>query len=147
MTSATEGRNTKRRNLVLVSLLVDTGVTIVAGTMVAALTATGEAVAGGAANSGNVIGVAETTVTGDGVERVDARFGCFQFGNSASTDLIAAGDIGGVAYVVDNQTVAKTDDSGARNIAGAIVDVDADGVWVEIRPGAVGPQGPQGEAA
>jgi hypothetical protein len=144
MTSTTEGRNTKRRNPDRVSLLVDTGVTVLAGTMVAVLTATGEAVAGGAASSGNVIGVAETTVTGDGVERVDARFGCFQFANSASTDLIAAGDIGGIAYVVDNQTVAKTDNGGARKIAGVIVDVDAAGVWVDIRPGAVGPQGPAG---
>lgn len=144
MTGTTEGRNTKRRNADQVSLLVDTGVTVYAGTMIALLLATGEAVSGGAASSGNVIGVAEDTVTGDGVERVTARFGCFQFANSATTDEITAADIGGIAYVVDNQTVAKTDGSGTRKIAGAIVDVDAAGVWVEIRPGAVGPQGEPG---
>lgn len=144
MTATTEGRNTKRRNADRVSLLVDTGVTVYAGTMLALLTSSGEAVAGGDASTGNVVGVAETTVLGDGVARVEASFGCFQFANSASGDLIAAGDIGGIAYVVDNQTVAKTDSSGTRMIAGAIVDVDANGVWVEIRPGAVGPQGPAG---
>lgn len=144
MTGTTQGRNTNRRTADRISLLVDTGVTVYAGTMLAVLTTTGEAVSGGAASSGNVVGVAEDTVTGDGVQRVEARAGCFHFFNSASTDQIAAGDIGGIAYVVDNQTVAKTDNSGARKIAGAIVDVDANGVWVEIRPGAVGPQGPAG---
>ena len=36
------------------------------------------------------------------------------------------------AYIVDNQTVAKTDNSAARKKAGKIIDVDANGVWVLV---------------
>ena len=32
----------------------------------------------------------------------------------------------------DNDTVAKTDNSAARKAAGKIIDVDANGVWVEV---------------
>jgi hypothetical protein len=34
--------------------------------------------------------------------------------------------------VVDDQTVAKTNGSSSRSVAGIIRDVDADGVWVEF---------------
>jgi hypothetical protein len=144
MTARTEGRNTRRRDAVLVSALVNTGATVYAGCMVTRLTATGNAVSAGTAAAGNCVGVAEKTVVGDGVLHVDLHAGCFQFGNSAAGDAITAADIGNIAYIVDNQTVAKTDNAGARLIAGAIVDVDSNGVWVLIGPGAVGPQGPAG---
>ncbi len=144
MTAATAGRNTKRRNADLVSHVVNTSATVYAGTMITLLAASGLAVSAGTASAGNCVGVAEETVTGDGTLRVTARAGCFQFANSASSDLIASKDIGSIAYIVDNQTVALTDSSGTRKIAGAIVDVDDDGVWVLIGPGAVGPQGEPG---
>jgi hypothetical protein len=56
-----------------------------------------------------------------------------RFGNSASTDLIGAADVGNTCYVVDDQTVAKTNNSNARPAAGKIIDVDSVGVWVEFR--------------
>lgn len=62
-----------------------------------------------------------------GVER-----GVFQFANSAAGDAIALADVGASCYVVDDQTVAKTDGGGTRSVAGIIRDVDAGGVWVEI---------------
>lgn len=132
MTAINEGRNTKRRNADRVSHLVDPATTIFAGTLVALLTATGNAVAAGAAGSGVVVGVAEDTVTGDGTARLETSRGCYQFANSAGADAITRGDIGNPCYAVDNQTVAKTDDTGARNAAGKIIDVDAQGVWVEV---------------
>lgn len=132
MTAASEGRNTKRRNADRVSLLVDSGVTVFAGTLIAVLTATGEAVPAGTANSSAAVGVAETTVTGDGTERVEVTRGCFQFANSASTDEIKAGDIGSDCYVADDQTVAKTDGSSTRKKAGKVIDVDSAGVWVLV---------------
>ncbi len=67
-----------------------------------------------------------------GAESVDYERGCFRFANSASTDLITRADIGATAYVVDDQTVAKTDGSATRSPAGIIRDVDAKGVWVEF---------------
>ncbi|MFN0185126.1 MAG: hypothetical protein ACKVQR_15035 [Aquabacterium sp.] len=52
------------------------------------------------------------------------------FGNSASSDLIAAKDIGADCFIVDDQTVALTNGGNTRSIAGKVWDVDAEGVWV-----------------
>lgn len=133
MTAATQGRNTKRREAKLVGHPVNTGATIYAGTLVALLTANGNAVPGGTAASGAAVGVAQDTVTGDGAAKVEVWRGeAFQFANSAAGDLITRADIGGTAYLVDDQTVAKTDNSAARKAAGKIIDVDAAGVWVLV---------------
>ncbi len=56
--------------------------------------------------------------------------GCFKWGNSSAGDLIAQADVGKDCYIVDDQTVAKTDGSASRSKAGKIVMVDTDGVWV-----------------
>ena len=56
-----------------------------------------------------------------------AEAGTFAFANSASGDLIARADIGNDCYIVDDQTVAKTNGSSTRSIAGKVYDVDADG--------------------
>lgn len=56
--------------------------------------------------------------------------GCFRWANSGGPDLIAQDDVGQLCYIVDNQTVALTDGSATRSIAGTIVAVDAAGVWV-----------------
>lgn len=60
------------------------------------------------------------------------RPGVYRYANSASGDAITIAEIGKPCFVVDDQTVAKTDGSAARSIAGFIVDVDAQGVWVEF---------------
>lgn len=57
----------------------------------------------------------------------------YPFVNSAGADAIAVTDIGKPAYVVDNQTVAKTSNSGARPVAGTIYDVNEYGVWIDFR--------------
>jgi hypothetical protein len=41
-------------------------------------------------------------------------------------------DVGKQCYLVDDQTVAKTDGTNTRSPAGFVRDVDADGVWVEF---------------
>jgi len=65
------------------------------------------------------------------VARVDQ--GVFLFLNSASTDLIAQADFGHVCYLVDDQTVAKTDNAGARPAAGIVVGiVGTTGVYVAM---------------
>lgn len=132
MTAATAGRNTKRRNADQVSHPVNIGATIYAGTLIALLTASGNAVPAGTAGAGAAVGVAEYTVTGDGTQRVSARRDCFQFANSAAADEIKRADIGATCFVVDDSTVAKTDNSAARKAAGKVIDVDAAGVWVEV---------------
>ncbi len=68
----------------------------------------------------------------DGDQRGEVECGVFRFGNSTGGDLIGYGDIGNPAYMVDDQTVAKTDGSGTRGRAGTIHDIDALGVWVRF---------------
>lgn len=58
--------------------------------------------------------------------------GIFKFGNSAAGDAIAQADVGADCYIVDDQTVAKTNGTSTRSRAGQIVAVDSDGVWVQI---------------
>jgi hypothetical protein len=63
---------------------------------------------------------------------VDVRKGVFRFANSTGGDEITRADIGGNCYIVDDQTVAKTDGTGARSVAGKVFDVDSGGVWVRF---------------
>jgi hypothetical protein len=74
----------------------------------------------------------DNTSGADGALSVQVRRGTFRFGNSASGDLIAQADAGADCYLVDDQTVAKTSGANTRSVAGKIIAVDSDGVWVKI---------------
>lgn len=82
------------------------------------------------------VGVAMETVTGgagDGDVKVKVdRSKPYCFKNSAAGDAITAADIGKAAYIVDDETVAKTSPNSTRAKAGAIEDVTAEGVFVSI---------------
>lgn len=65
----------------------------------------------------------------NGALNVPVRAGIFRWENS---DAITKTSIGDTAYVVDDQTVAKT--STGKSPAGIIVDVDSYGVWVSTNP-------------
>lgn len=82
------------------------------------------------------VGRAEQSVdnTGgaNGDKSVKVKVGIFRFANSAAGDLVTRAHIGKPVYVVDDQTVAATDNAGARPVAGNCFDVDAQGVWVEF---------------
>ena len=67
-----------------------------------------------------------------GAVRIQSSRGVFPFANSAAGDQITRADIGANAYIVDDQTVAKTNGTNTRSVAGVIRDVDSDGVWIEI---------------
>lgn len=67
----------------------------------------------------------------DGAVIVAVRPGVHRWANSANADAIAQADVGTLCYVVDDQTVAKTDGTGTRSIAGTIAAVDSAGVWVQ----------------
>lgn len=58
--------------------------------------------------------------------------GTFKFANSSAGDLIAQADAGADCYIVDDQTVAKTSATNTRSVAGKIIAVDSDGVWVKL---------------
>jgi hypothetical protein len=133
--SLSNNRNTPMRggNDLLV-LSVAANAVIYAGALVCSLDGYATKGAAGARLVG--IGRAEEMVdnTGGsaGDKTITVRRGVFQFANSADADEITEADIERTAYVVDDQTVAKTSNSGARGIAGRIVAVDEAGVWVEL---------------
>lgn len=51
------------------------------------------------------------------------------FVNSSAGDQITLADVGSDCYIVDNQTLAKTNGSATRSVAGKVWDVTAEGVW------------------
>lgn len=134
MTALTASRNTPRReNAGVESHPAKATVKIFAGALVC-LDAAGWAQPGAVAATLTAIGRAEhdvdNTAGANGDKNVRVRRGVMRFANSASGDLITRADIGKPAYVVDDQTVAKTSGGAARSVAGTIRDVDAQGVWV-----------------
>jgi len=74
----------------------------------------------------------DNTAGADGALSVEVKRGVFKFANSSAGDLIAQADAGADCYIVDDQTVAKTSATNTRSIAGKIVAVDSDGVWVNL---------------
>lgn len=128
-------RNTLRRDGVQFSDPLAADTKIFAGALVC-LDASGNAVPGATSTTLKARGVAQEQVDNTGGSAgdlsIESRRGVFQFSNSASTDQITRADIGNDCYIVDDQTVAKTSATNTRSVAGAIRDVDSNGVWVEI---------------
>jgi hypothetical protein len=131
----TADRNTPRRADAGVRVLPADNVKIFAGALVM-LSAAGYATKGAATPAAFGIGRAAEQVDNsggsDGDVTVKIEEGVFRWGNSSSTDEITLADVGKIAWVVDDETVAKTSNSGARAPAGYIVDVDAQGVHVRM---------------
>lgn len=135
MVALTEGRMTKRRDGDIFERPMAATKIVFEGGMVC-LTATGFATPGATATTLVADGVATATVNNaagaDGAISVTVRKGTFHFFNSAAGDAITRAEIGDTCFIVDDQTVAKTNGGGTRSQAGRIVDVDAQGVWVDF---------------
>lgn len=135
MSALTKDRDTPERDGMLLNLPVAAATKIYAGSIVA-LDASGNAVPGAANATLKAVGRAEETVDNSsgssGDKAIEIKRGVFRFANSADADEIGRADIGGPAYLVDDQTVAKTSSSGTRPVGGLIVDIDAAGVWVAV---------------
>lgn len=102
----------------------------VAGVLIAARAATSRAELDGL----RIVGLAVDSAVGGGADgdvRLDADRGIFQLANGAGADALTFADIDSLCFAIDDQTVGKTTGGGARAIAGKVVDVDADGVWVD----------------
>lgn len=93
----------------------------------------GRASSGGPGFSG--VTVFDNTVTGHaaGALNVPVDIGCFKWANKAG-DTFAQADVGGTAWVENDQTVRKT--AAGSSCAGTIFGVESDGVWVLTFPGA-----------
>lgn len=65
------------------------------------------------------------------IDPVLVESGTFKWDNSTSGDAITQANAGSPCYIVDDHTVALTNGSGTRSLAGIIRRVDTDGVWVQ----------------
>jgi hypothetical protein len=96
----------------------------------------GYAAPGSVATTLVALGRAEESVdnTGgaNGAKSVTVRRGVFKFKNSSAGDAIGLTELGKDVYIVDDETVAKTNGTNTRSVAGKVRGVDSDGVWVEI---------------
>lgn len=126
----------------VLSLPVAASTLIYAGALVA-VNASGYAVpastpAAGAAHL-QVVGRAEKQADNSagsaGAISVTVQQGVFRWKNSSSTNAIVAADVGRDCFAVDDETVARTSNLGARSHAGRVMLVDSSGVWVETRMG------------
>ncbi len=135
MAALSQDRDTKERDGKRISLPVAASVTCYAGGM-AARDANGRATPAATATTLRGVGrFAEQVTNGTtaGAVNVTIEKGIFRWNNSADADAIGAANIGADCYIVDDQTVALTSGTNTRSVAGKIFDVDAAGVWVDMR--------------
>lgn len=94
----------------------------------------GYVIPGGAALGLIVRGVAQqskdNTGGANGAKTVRVFAGVFKLKNSSSGEALTITEVGKNCYLVDDEQVSKTDNSGTRSLAGVVVAVDTDGVWV-----------------
>ncbi|VWX62578.1 hypothetical protein [Sphingorhabdus sp. 109] len=136
MTALAQKREIPTRDGKQFSRPVAAATVIYAGALVC-LNAAGNAVPGSTSTTLVVDGIAEDTIDNSGGSAGDVnvpvyRPGLARFANSTSTDEITAAEIGDNCYIVDDQTVAKTNGTSTRSVAGKVEDVDAQGVWVRL---------------
>ncbi|MDX2008255.1 MAG: hypothetical protein SFU83_23675 [Meiothermus sp.] len=133
MAAATEPRDTVRREGRLLSHPVKANVTCFQGT-IAVRDAAGFAAPGSTAVGLVALGMFPQTYDNaggaNGAIAADIEPGIYKWENSAAGDLITSADVGNDCFIVDDQTVAKTSGANTRSVAGKVVAVDADGVWV-----------------
>jgi hypothetical protein len=125
--NTTEAAGTPREGLLGASQTIFAGALLMrnaAGHLVRGATATG-AVGVGRAEEAKV----STTA---GVTPIRYKPGTFRYANSAAADEITTADIGRACWIVDDQTVAKTNGSATRSKAGTVVAVEPLGVWVRF---------------
>lgn len=73
----------------------------------------------------------------DGAATAEVKPGVYKWNNSAAGEAVTQAEVGKVCYIVDDNTVGKTDAVGTLSPAGKVVQVDSDGVWVATGLGAI----------
>lgn len=128
-------RNTPRRNGDLVAVPV-AAATMIYGGHTVGVNASGLAVPGAATATLTIFGVsdeyADNTAGAAGATSVLVRRGKAWKLANLSGDAVTQADVGKSCYVADSITVAKTSNTDARPVAGKVIAVESDGVWVEI---------------
>lgn len=129
--------------ITMLSLPVKAGAKIYAGALV--VIENGYAAPARTAAALVAVGRAEETVDNTagaaGAKLISVRQGVYKLKNSAGLDAIAQADVGQDCFIVDDEQVAKGNANGARSVAGKIIAVESDGVYVETRLFDTGYQG------
>jgi hypothetical protein len=137
MVALAAGRQTKEAIGKIINLPMAAASLIYAGGLTC-VNAAGFATKGIASTTLKQFGRAENTVDNlagaNGAKTIDVATGIFLWANSAAGDLIVTADIGADCFIVDDQTVAKTNGGATRSRAGKVVFVDASGVYVQMGP-------------
>jgi hypothetical protein len=106
---------------------------ILAGTIV--MVDAGYAAPGATATGKIAAGLADETVDNTagaaGDLKIRVKPGIFKFVNLAADPVVAA-TVGSDCYIADNQSVAVSNGTGTRSRAGVVVQLDSDGVWVQL---------------
>ena len=135
MTAMTTGRNTPERLGDIRNEPLAASVRVFGGALVMR-NAAGYLTKGATATGCIGVGRAEETVDNSsgaaGAAALSYRRGVFRFANSGGGDLIAQADVGKLCYIVDDQTVAKTDGTGTRSKAGMVDGIEGSSVWVRL---------------
>ncbi len=130
----TKDRNTPMKDGELIAVPVAANAVIHAGGLAVA-NGSGYAAPGSTATTLTYLGRFEESVdnTGgaNGAVTVNVRRGkAFKFKNSAG-DAVTQAELGKTCYIVDDETVSKTNAGGnTQSAAGKVLGVEADGVWV-----------------
>ncbi|HZZ04634.1 hypothetical protein [Paraburkholderia sp.] len=136
MTVLTADRDTPNRAGLRFSYPAKGGVKFYVGAIAAVDSATGFMTKGAASTTLKSAGIVQEQIDNsagaDGAVNVPTKRGIWRVANSAGADQLTLKDVGANAYIVDDQTVAKTDGTGTRSIAGVVRDIDPAGVWVEF---------------
>lgn len=103
---------------------------------IACVDATGYCVSGSTALNLKTLGVfradVDNTAGANGAKTAEVRRGAHLFNNSAAGDLIAQVDMYADVFIVDDNTVAKTNGGGTRSIAGRVIGFEGTQVIVEL---------------
>jgi hypothetical protein len=132
MTALTKDRSTPYRDGVLVGYPVKAAAKIWGGSLVA-IDSTGNALKASSSTGLACVGIAErmadNTAGANGAETIIVRRGLAKLANSGSAAVTRA-HIGAACYAEDDQTV--TSSATGKSVAGIVVDVESDGVWLDI---------------
>ncbi|WP_027360255.1 hypothetical protein [Desulforegula conservatrix] len=135
MAALTTDRDTPSKGARLVSLPVAASAKIYAGSIVA-VNASGYAVPGSATATLKVAGraneLADNSAGANGaISVLVGRDEAYLWDNATAGDAVVQANMFRSCYVLDDNTVAGVDGSGARPVAGTVVGIDSAGVWVK----------------
>lgn len=135
MAATTTDRNTRHRSGRSRGVPMAASTKIPAGAM-ACINASGYLVNGSTSTTLKCVGVPQATLDNsagaDGAfagEVVNGVWGPFLIHGA---DPVTRANINADVFIVDNQTIAATNGSSTRSVAGKLFDVDAEGAWVNF---------------